>query len=105
MKVGLHKGQPVGWVRQVEGRGEAVPLIPHTDVAEIGPWLQQRSLDAHEDGHTALSSTCLLMTMHFSGKLLHRNNYWAAVLSPVMLRLPAGQFLGDAGLSMQTNSK
>ena len=64
MEVRLHKGQPVGWVRQVKGRGEAVPLIPHTDVAEIGPWLQQRSLGAHKGGHTALSYTSRLKHMH-----------------------------------------
>ena len=58
MEVRLHKGQPVGWVWQVEGGGEAVPLIPHTDVAEIGPWLQQRCLNAHEGYHAVLSYIC-----------------------------------------------
>ena len=54
MEARLHKGQPVGWVRQVKRGGEAVPLVPHTDITEVGPWLQQRCLDAHKGGHTAL---------------------------------------------------
>ena len=57
VEAGLHKGQPVGRVRQVEGRGEAMPLIPHANKAHVGPWLQHRIL--HEPPAPQQSAQCV----------------------------------------------
>ena len=46
-----------------------MPLISHTDMAEIGPRLQQRFLGAHEDSQkAALSSVCRLNICAAPGK-------------------------------------
>ena len=55
---GLDKGEPVGWVRQVEGGGETVPLIPDTHKAEVRPWLSHGILHGPQGLRACTSYLC-----------------------------------------------
>ena len=62
MKARLHKGQAIGWVWQMKRRGEAVPLISHTDKAQIRPRLQHRILHGHSISRSLLKSFALIFS-------------------------------------------